>query len=224
MWFVRYRSPLEFPHLRVRLHTPDLYHHASYAAAAGQWAQHLRDQGVIGHMLADTYQPEVGRYGEGPALDAAERVFAADSALACVMLRHRQVIGLAPAALAAVSLVSLVAGFLGSVEMAMVWLSERPALTGPTIDRGLLRSVLDLTEPGKNWALPNCPAEVAAARSARGRALAEYADRATAAVLEPLLHMHHHRLIGLDSGSEHTARRLCRYAAIAWRNRREMQP
>lgn len=214
-WFVRYRSPLELPHLRLRLHTPDLYHHASYTAAIGHWTQRLRDMGLISHTLIDSYQPEVGRYGVGPALDAAEQVFTADSAMSCALLRHRQTIGLAAPALSAVSMVCLVAGFLGDTTRAMRWLSDQPALTGPTLDRDILKPVLALTAPGRQWELPNCPPDVTDAHMAWARALSTYAEHATASVIDSLLHMHHNRLAGLDQADERTARRIARHAAVA---------
>jgi thiopeptide-type bacteriocin biosynthesis protein len=222
IWFVRYRSPLELPHLRLRLHTPTPDQAAACVAAVGRWARQLRDQGLIGQLLIDTYHPEVGRYGEGPALNAAEQVFAADSALVGAVLRHRRAIGLAPQALAAVSMVSLATGFLGEVESAMRWLSSRSVLTGPTLDRACLQPVLALTTPGTDWALPHCPPEVAAAQARRDQALAGYADHVSDRVLDPLLHLHHNRLLGIDPGSEHAARRIARHAAVAWLARREL--
>lgn len=179
--------------------------------------------GLISHTLIDPYQPEVGRYGAGPALDAAERVFAADSAMSCALLRHRLAIGLAAPALSAVSMVCLVAGFLGDTTRAMVWLSDQPALTGPALDRDVLQPVLALTAPGTQWELPNCPPEVTDARTAWARALGIYAEHVTATVIDPLLHMHHNRLAGFDQANERTARRIARHAAVASLTRRESQ-
>jgi thiopeptide-type bacteriocin biosynthesis protein len=171
LWFVRYDSPLETPHLRVRLHTPDPRHHSSYAVAVGQWAQQLRQQGIVGHVVTDTYYPEVGRYGSGPAMQAAEEVFAADSRLVTVMLRHRETIGIPSVALAAISMAAIVEGFLGDINDAMDWLALQEPITGPTIDRDLARHVLDLARPGTSWTLPPWPADVTATYAALGSPL-----------------------------------------------------
>ncbi|GAA1601882.1 lantibiotic dehydratase [Catellatospora bangladeshensis] len=222
MWFVRYRSPLDTPHLRLRLHTPDLYHHASYTAAAGQWAHRLRERGVLGHVVADTYYPEVGRYGTGPAMSAAERVFATDSAVVGALLRGPTELGLPPTAQVAVSMVSIAAGFLGGLEEAMNWLTSRPPATGPAIDRDIARHVLALTGPGTDWSPPSTE-EVAAAWRARNLGLADYAEHiggdARADVLESLLHMHHNRAVGIDPAGERIARRLARQAGVSWTTR-----
>lgn len=227
-WFVRYRSPLETPHMRLRLHTPDLYHHASYTAAAGQWAHRLRERGVLGHVVADTYYPEVGRYGTGPAMAAAERVFATDSAVVGALLRGQTEPGLPPTAQVAVSMVSIAAGFLGGLEEAMNWLTSRPAATGPAIDRDIARHVLALTDPGTDWSPPSSTEEVAAAWRARNLALADYAehigDDTRADVLESLLHMHHNRAVGTDPAAERIARRLARQAAVSWTTRAGTRP
>src|SRR5690606_3108157 len=78
-WFVRYRSPRETDHLRLRIRTADPDRYGAYAAAAGEWAEQLRREGLAGGLAFDSYHPEIGRYGHGAAMEAAEAVFAADS-------------------------------------------------------------------------------------------------------------------------------------------------
>ena len=68
----------------------------------------------------------------------------------------------------------------------MMWLRERPAPAGSALDRALLHPVLALTKPRTGWGLPRCPAEVAAAQNARGRALAEYAETLSASDREEI--------------------------------------
>ena len=72
--------------------------------------------------------------------------------------------------------------------------------------------------------LPGWHADVERAWGQRVDALAGYrkalpAEANTDVVLEPLLHMHHNRLIGIDRDSERAGRRLARHAALAWRHR-----
>jgi thiopeptide-type bacteriocin biosynthesis protein len=225
LWFVRYHSPLETPHLRVRLHAPDPHQRTSYTTAAGQWAHQLRQMGLVGHVVVDTYYPEVGRYGVGPVMRAAEEVFAADSRLVTAILRHRETIGIPPVAMAAISMAAIVEGFLGDIGDAMDWLAAQEPITGPTIDRDIARQVLDLARPGTGWTLPPWSVDITATWAARNDALAAYTcripdDVARSHVLESLLHMHHNRAIGIDPDSERDSRRLARQAAVAWVNRR----
>jgi thiopeptide-type bacteriocin biosynthesis protein len=226
IWFVRYRSPWETPHLRVRLHIPDHAQFGSYAAAVGQWTQRLRQQGIVGDVVIDTYRPEVGRYGDGPAMQAAEDVFVADSDVVAALLRHRDALGMPAVALGAVSMISIVEGFLGGVEPAMHWFTGQVPTSGPSIDRILASQVLALARSDQGWHLPTWPDDVTAAWAARAHALATYSDQVLAGpdvarVLESLLHMHHNRLIGIDPGSERDSRRLARQAALAWATKQD---
>jgi thiopeptide-type bacteriocin biosynthesis protein len=132
-WFVRYRSPQETDHLRLRLQTPDRERHGRYAAAVGEWAQRLRHDGVAGRLVLDTYHPETGRYGHGAAMEAAEEVFGADSHVVSAQLRHLPATVIDPAALAAVNMVGIIQGFLGSAAEAMAWLVAHPAPHRPPL-------------------------------------------------------------------------------------------
>ena len=113
-WWLRYRSPQETDHLRLRLRaTPGRY--AECSTAVGGWVARMRRAGLVGRLVFDTYFPEVGRYGEGEALAAAESVFAADSATVAALLRHL------PAAepdlaLVVANLVGIVGGFFGDTD------------------------------------------------------------------------------------------------------------
>jgi thiopeptide-type bacteriocin biosynthesis protein len=71
---------------------------------------------------------------------------------------------------------------------------------------------------------PPSPPGLADAWEARASALGGYrrqlADNPNIEqILSSLLHMHHNRIIGTDSDSEGTCRRLARQAALAWRAR-----
>jgi len=221
-WFVRYRSPHETDHLRLRLRIPQPGQYGSYAAAIGAWARGLRRGGVAGHLVLDTYQPEVGRYGHGPAMDAAEGVFVADSRAVAAALRLLPAAEIHPTALAAVSMVHIVAGFLGCGG-AMTWLAGHSAPAGTVVERAVADQAVRLAQPGALGDSP-LPQEVADAWQARSAALAAYRrqlppDADVDTVVESLLHMHHNRAIGIDRDSERTCRRLSRQAALAWQAR-----
>ena len=225
-WFVRYRSPQETDHLRLRLHTPDEQRYATGAAAIGAWAQQLRDDAIIQRLVVDTYHPEVGRYGAGPAMQAAEAVFVADSHTVATALRLLPATTVHPSALAAINMVDIAEGLLGSRADAVAWLLTHHPRTATATDRTVadqaVRWGTEGTLPhGGQW-----PSPVADARRARAAALATYrrllpdgAD--TDAVLASLLHMHHNRALGINPDGEAVCRRLARQAALAWRHGQE---
>ncbi len=222
-WFVRYRSPHETDHLRLRLRIPEPGLYGPYTAAVGAWARGLRREGVASQLALDSYQPEVGRYGHGQAMDAAEAVFVADSRAVAAALRHLPAAVIHPTALAAVSMVHIVSGFLGCDE-AMAWLAGHPAPAGTVVECAVADQAVRLAQPGALRDSP-LPQEVADAWQARSAALAAYrrklaADADIDTVVESLLHMHHNRAIGIDQDSERTCRRLSRQAALAWQARR----
>ncbi|WP_435159350.1 lantibiotic dehydratase [Amycolatopsis sacchari] len=221
-WWLRYRSPQETDHLRLRLRTtPGRY--AECSTAVGEWTARMRQAGLVGRLVFDTYSPEVGRYGHGEALQAAENVFVADSTTVAALLRHL------PAAepdlaLVVANMVGIVGGFVGDIDEAMDWLATRPA-PAATVDRTVAERAIRLaTDPAGLRSLPGWNADIEQAWDQRADALAGYRkalspEANTDVVLESLLHLHHNRLIGIDSGSERACRRLARHAALAWRHR-----
>ncbi|MET8624667.1 lantibiotic dehydratase [Kitasatospora sp. NPDC004669] len=216
-WFVRYRSPNESDHLRLRLRVPG-GGHDRVVEAVGRWGQRLRDGGLAGGLAFDTYGPETGRYGTGRALEAAETVFAADSRLVTAQLRCLPTTTVHPSALAALNMVHIAEAFLPP-GTGTGHLAARPV--APAVaDRAVADQVVPLVRSGSHTDLPGWTAEVATAWHARAQSLAAYRrslpDTAdTDAVLESLLHMHHNRAIGLDPDGEKICRHLARQAARA---------
>ncbi|MFD8787293.1 lantibiotic dehydratase [Kitasatospora sp. NPDC059599] len=216
-WFVRYRSPNESDHLRLRLRVPD-GGHSTAAEVIGRWAQRLRDGGLAGGLAFDTYAPEIGRYGTGPALEDVETVFAADSRLVIAQLRHLPQSAVHLSALVALNMVHIAEAFLAP-GTGTGWLAARPV--APAVaDRAIADQVIPLVRFGSHADLPGWTAEVAAAWQDHAKALAAYRqslpDHTDAdAVLESLLHMHHNRAAGLDPEGEKICRHLARQAARA---------
>ncbi|WP_410580153.1 lantibiotic dehydratase [Amycolatopsis sp. lyj-108] len=225
-WFVRYRSPHQTDHLRLRLRTPDRASYARALAALGDWAARLRRDGVAGPMTIGTYLPETGRYGHGAAMNAAEAVFVADSAVVSAQLRHLPAAVIAPSAMVALGMVDTVAGFLGSRNAAMDWLRIRPAPDAAPADRAVLDQVVRLARTDGLEEVAGWAERVAGPWRARAAALADYRTRLGAdadldAALESLLHMHHNRAAGIDRDGENTCRRLARHAALAWQTKHQ---
>ena len=225
-WFIRYRSPHETDHLRLRLRPRNHEQLGRQVSALGTWAQNLRDDGIAGRLSLDTYEPEIGRYGVGPAMFAAETVFAADSRAVVAQLRHLPASVLNPSVLTALGLIATVHGFLGDHRTAMRWLAARPThATAGTPTRAAADEVIrlargdtleDLLED-----LPARDGDIASAWVTRDGALRSYrshlpADADADAILESLLHMHHCRAIGIDRDGERARRKLARQAALAW--------
>jgi thiopeptide-type bacteriocin biosynthesis protein len=223
-WFVRYRSPHQTDHLRLRLPNPDPEHYGACMAAVGQWAQRLQHDGLAGRLVFDGYHPEVGRYGAGTAMQAAEGVFVADSQAVSAQLRHLPAGMIHPSALAAVSFVHIACELLGP-DQGMRWLAAHPATPPDNApDRTVADEVIRLTQPGALAQRPGWPGQVAQAWHDRAESLAVYrsqlpTDAQTDTVVESLLHMHHNRAIGVDPNSERTCRRLAHQAARAWQAR-----
>ncbi len=225
-WFIRYRSPHETDHLRLRIRTPTRNMCATSMAAVGDWAQRLRSDGVIGRLVFDTYHPETGRYGHGTAMEAAEQIFVADSRAVSAQLRHLPDTVIHRNALCTVNMIATIQGFFTQTDRAMRWLTSRPAPAAAT-DRADLDQVVALTTAASTLhELPGWQGTVAEAWQARAEALTAYGKRLpedadTETVLESLLHMHHNRLVGIDRDREATCRRLARHAALAWTARHE---
>jgi thiopeptide-type bacteriocin biosynthesis protein len=227
LWFMRYRTSEQSDHLRIRVRVTTPEEYGRHMATVGAWARRLHRDGLAGRLVLDTYTPEVGRYGSGAALHAAEAVFVADSRLVTLALRHLPALRVDLTTLAVANMVGITAEFLGPDE-AMTWLVDRPAPAGSTPERTTARTAVDLavclTEPGAVSQLQGWPDELAGAWQARAAALATYrstlpADAQVDMVMESLLHMHHNRLYGIDPDHEATCRRLARHAALSWRAR-----
>jgi thiopeptide-type bacteriocin biosynthesis protein len=216
-WFVRYRSAQETDHLRLRIRLPAPGQYGGYAEAVGDWATRLRCANLAGRLVLDTYYPEVGRYGAGPAMAAAEDVFVADSYAVATALRSLPAGQVHPIALAALSMVSIVRGFL-EPDCATQWLISRPAPTSSTpanrtVATQAVRLASSNAQPG--WSL-----ELTRAWQARDTALAAYraalpTDADIDGIAESMLHMHHNRALGINPDTERSVRRLARQAAFA---------
>ncbi|GAA3393319.1 lantibiotic dehydratase [Cryptosporangium minutisporangium] len=214
-WFLRYRSPLESDHLRLRIATPDIGAAAAIPTVT-TWAAQLRGDGLCGRLAFDTYYPEVGRYGEGDALDAATAVFAADSAVAIEQLRLVPSGLINTTALVAVGMVELVRGFLGGDHAeAMRWLTDRSTPDTST-DRNSSRQAIAFVHDGPPATWPATLITAWHDRAAAAAAYGRVCPLSAEGVIESLLHMHHNRVVGIDRDHEDACRRLARQIAVSW--------
>ncbi|KFF98219.1 bacteriocin biosynthesis protein [Streptomyces scabiei] len=227
-WFTRYNDPDSHLRLRLRLPNPNAFGEAAQHVAA--WANELRAEGLLQRVQWDTDEPETGRYGTGPTLDAAEQVFAADSAAALAQMALPIPDDLRPA-VTATSFVDLAEAFLGSPADGRAWLTTNLLKNdGEATTRDVLSAAVHLSAPGPDHAalraLPNSE-HLVTTWARRRTALTAYRQALEAhgadptAVLPSLLHMHHNRAAGIAPDSEAICRRLARAAALSWTAREE---
>lgn len=222
-WFSRHRDaprPGADQHLALFLRLPEPDAYGPAAAHFHDWAASLRNAGLLAHATLATYEPRTGRYGHGPAMEAATAVFAADSAAALAQIRAAATTSWMTQALAAASLTDLAVRFAPSADDGYQWLiTELPRERGP-VDRDIRDQALTLT------ATSDRPADVAAAWHHRNFALVTYRQALAAqqrdplAVLSPLLRLHHLRAVGIDTEHERATLRLARACALAHTARR----
>lgn len=228
IWFVRSRDPAPHLRLRMRLHGPDDY--GAAAQRLGSWVDSLRDQGLVSALTLETYYPEVARFGTGPAMAAAETLFAADSAAVLTQLTA------APGswylqAITAASIADLAQAFTGGPRQGHRWLVDHPTPrpTSPP-PREVSEQALALADPDLGPALlSTTPGGEALVQAWQQRRTAAAAYRACLddqgldvdRILSSLLHLHHNRMIGPDREAERGCLRLARASALTHTARAE---
>ncbi|MGR6913617.1 lantibiotic dehydratase [[Actinomadura] parvosata] len=224
-WVRRHRDMIRVEadqHLAVvlRLASPD--HFAPVAARLAAFADDLEARGLPAQLTLASYPQHPARYGQGPALLAAEHVFTADTAAAIAQIRMAETAPIPAQALAAASMTHLAAAFgPDPVSGCRALLRRLPRQTGP-LDRALRDHALRLADPTGDFkelrglpvgdAVADAWRERDAALAAYHHALAEQRDPAT--VLRTLLHEHHVRALGVDPEFEKVTGRLARAAAL----------
>ncbi|WP_030894153.1 lantibiotic dehydratase [Streptomyces sp. NRRL F-5053] len=227
-WFCRHPDtarPDSGQHLALYVHlpTPDDYGPAAQLVHA--WADALHRQQLASGLELATYLPHTGRYGHGSALDAAHRVFAADSSASLAQIRAAADDPTTGQALAAASMLDLTVQFTGDADQAADWLTRAlPQQRGP-LSREKTARALALADPERAalLALPG-GADVAAAWQERAAALSAYREQLAPqhdpdSVLHSLLHQHHIRALPVDPDRERTTGRLARACALRHRER-----
>ncbi|MEU6379534.1 lantibiotic dehydratase [Streptomyces sp. NPDC046909] len=227
-WFRRHRDhgrPDGDQYLELYLCVGDPADFGPTAQHVTAWAEDLGRQHLSSCMELAAHSPQTGLYGHGPALEAAQRVFAMDSAAAVAQIRAAGGDAATGQALTAASMFDLTVHFTGDTNEAADWLPHAlPQERGPiSRERGAL--ALALADPGHNAlnALPGGP-EVVAAWEQRAAALAAYrqqvANRPAAdRVLRVLLDEHCRRALPVDPEHERATGRLARACALRHRER-----
>ncbi|WP_433860256.1 lantibiotic dehydratase [Streptomyces kronopolitis] len=227
-WFIRFRDPAQHLRLRIALPSPDGF--ADTARTVSAWADELRAAGLLADLRYPTSYREMGRWGAGPAWDAAEQVFRADSRAVVDQLaqpnRPQQ------RTLVAAHTLSIVSAFLGSPQAGARWLIDHvpPAAPG-AVPRPQFAEAVQLADPSGNWdALRAVPGGEAIVSGWADRAAALTAYRphlpgphtegiAVDDVLTSLLHVHFVRHVAVNFPEEEICLYLARAAALAFNAR-----
>lgn len=237
-FFLRYADP--HPHLRLRLHADPLVLTRQVLSALHDLTAQLRRTGLISHLVLDTYDPELERYGGPEAIEAAERVFHTDSiaALTQLHLLGSGKLDCDPTLLAAANHADIADRF-GDPDKpdspggGLTWLlTAFPKNEYHTAFQERRQHALRLIDPSTGWRClreqPGGPT-VMAVWDQRAQALTDYRQRlhdlgerswsAPTMVLRSLLHLHHNRLAGTHREAEHDVSAIARGALEAHRNR-----
>ncbi|WP_225796029.1 lantibiotic dehydratase [Streptomyces aculeolatus] len=227
-WFIRFRDPDPHLRLRIALSSPDEF--GATARTVSAWADDLRAAGLLSDLRYPTSFREMGRWGSGPAWEAAEEAFRADSRAVLAQLRERQ--RPPPRALVAAHTVAITAGFLGSVEAGVRWLIDHiPAKAPEPVLRRQFVEAVRFADPTDEWAaLRHEPggAGIVTAWADRAAALASYRPHlpgphtegmALDDVLTSLIHVHFVRHVAVNFPEESICLYLARAAALAWKAR-----
>ncbi|WP_283132948.1 lantibiotic dehydratase [Rhizohabitans arisaemae] len=228
-WWQRFRDlahPDRGGHLSLYLEldgSPGAY--GAAAARVASWAADLRQARLAADVELASYQPQEGRFGDGPAMRAAHQVFAADAAAAAAQIQTATRAGIAGEVLAAASMLDLALGFSATPGQGLRRLVDLlPGRRRPETrqaEDALRADAVRLANPHTGWSdLARLPggADVLAAWARRCPVLAAYhrlhPSGHTDELLRVLLRAHHHRALGVDPGREHVVLRLVRAAAL----------
>jgi class I lanthipeptide synthase len=231
-WFLRFREGSEhYLRLRIALSSSDPSVFGEAAGRVSAWANRVRRMGLLREVAFATSYPEVGRWGSGSALAAAEGVFAADSNAVLVQLAqsarpHRH-------ALAAANFAAIAVAVTGGVETGMEWLIDHlPARPPAVVPRPVFAEARRLADPSHDFSsLRDAPggAAIVATWSDRNRALAAYqtylfgpdAEGVDSDVaIGSLLHTHFLRACGIEPEDKAVCLYLARTAALTFAARK----
>ncbi|WP_301176033.1 lantibiotic dehydratase [Actinomadura geliboluensis] len=226
-WIRRHRDLVHLEadqYLVLLLRLSDCSQFGPMAARLATFAADLEARGLLRQLTLNPAAEHPGRYGHGPVLEAAEDVFAADTAAAITQITLADSTGIPGEAIAAASMAHLAAAFAHSPRSGYRALTRcLEQSTGP-LDPSSRAQALRLGDAQSGFAfvrtLPGGDA-VASAWQARSRAATAYhrvlkGQCDPVDLLKTLLHEHHVRALGVDPTHEAITGRLAR--AVALRN------
>ncbi|MFI1015538.1 lantibiotic dehydratase [Streptomyces sp. NPDC020965] len=224
-WFARLHDASTYLDLVLHIE-PGTY--GTAAEHVHEWSRSLHEKALASKLALTDFRPHPGEYGHGPALAAAHRLFAADSAAALAQIRFTdQNPNHSPQALGAASILDLVRHISPTPEEGEDWLIEQTPQRSGRLGRHLREQTLNLATPGDRAALTALPggAQVTEAWTTRATAVRDYrraltGQRDPLSTARPLIRQHHARALGPDPTAEATTLRLARTAALHHQHRR----
>lgn len=226
-WFTRHRDttrPDSEQYLALYARLPSAGHYGAAASRVSARAGDLRSVGLVPGIEFAGYRPETGRYGHGPAMAAAEKVFAADSAAALAQIELALRTGIPAEAVTAASFIDLVCSYAAKAEEGLHRLTTELPQEHGRLDTALRDTTFRLADPGDGWAaLRSQPGgdRILLAWERRKTELAAYREQLALqrngplSALRSLLHQHHVRALAVDPERERITNRLARAAAYA---------
>lgn len=220
-WFWRHHEvvrPDGDQHLVLCLRLRAAEDYGTAAAELADWATPHRMSGLLADLSFATHQPSRGAFGYDAEADAAEEVFAADSAAAIAQLWWATRAGVPGQAIAAASMTDLAASLAPNPEAGLHRLLDLLPQEHGKLDRELSETTLALIDADGQTPLQADGQTVTRMWDQRRAALAAYRTRCRHArddqlVLRTLLHEHHLRAVGVDPGVEKVTNRLARAVA-----------
>lgn len=224
-WIRRHRDLIRLEadqYLVLMFRLVDSSQYGPVAERLAGFAAELRGRGLARQLTLNPAAEHPGRYGHGPAMQAAEELFTADTTAAIAQIALASGSGMPGQAIAAASMTHLAAAFAPDPLSGYRTLVHRLQQGAGPVDREARDQALRLGSPVGGFAalraLPGGDA-VVSAWQARSRAAAAYhnvvkGQRAPEELLNTLLHDHHIRAFGLDPAHEVATYRLARATAL----------
>jgi thiopeptide-type bacteriocin biosynthesis protein len=224
-WIRRHRDMMhtwEPQHLALLIRLRDPCEFGAVARELAGLAEELAAAGLPGDLSLASYAEHPGRYGEGPAMAAAEEVFATDTLAAIAQITAASASDAAGQALTAASMTSIAAAFAANQQAGYRALTRCLDQGSGPLDRSVREDACRLANPADGHAalraLPGGQ-NIADTWRRRDTALAAYhatlaSQRKPGTVLRTLLHEHHMRALGIDPDLERQTGRHARAAAL----------
>lgn len=219
-WFDRYADPYRpetEQYQRFYLRVGNVSQYPAAAATIAGWTARMRTQRLLSHLELATYQPHHGRFGFDATMDAAEHVFAADSAAAIAQITTASTDHATAQAICAASMLRIAVDFTGDQTWLIEQIPHQPGRLSPDLRTRTLALAEPLSGHDLLATMPGGQAMLAA-WDTRSTALRAYRTALihsgqAVAPLRSLLHQHHVRALAVNPESETTVVRLARAAA-----------
>lgn len=200
-------------------------------AQLNQWAGELREEGLITHMVLDTYLPELERYGGQTLMDLAEQVFDVDSrwVIAYMAGIRSKAFNLDIEIAAVINIIHYLSSFGLTIQEQVDWLEGRiDSKPYMKAFRDIKKALITAVESEYEWIRQaDTATQVAllALVEKRQAMIQQYAQAITLAennheltnhandILGSIIHMHLNRLLGVNREREMKCMALAKHTA-----------